>query len=197
MIQWTLHKSVAVTSISTSHPSLRTSTSFSTSSNSLPFGYTVSNYQIYLSSFCHSSYQTRSRNFRSLALNLAAHRIHERSCNFNVYTFTTQNHCWYNRTKQSFLFSETQFSLFRYNEHTLECDVTHYNSYNDDQNSSNYYYYSKPSQRQWQNEFDISQTREKTFQFLKQSEFDKCLLTAGQIKILCTNRKNQIVQIKF
>ena len=36
-----------------------------------PFVYTLCNYKIYVSSFCHWSYQTRSRNFRSLTLNSA------------------------------------------------------------------------------------------------------------------------------
>ena len=36
-----------------------------------PSVYTVCKYQIYLSSFCHGSYQTRSQNFRSSALNTA------------------------------------------------------------------------------------------------------------------------------
>ena len=37
-----------------------------------------------------------------------------RYCNFSVYTFSIKNLCLYNRTKQSYLFSDTQVSPFWY-----------------------------------------------------------------------------------
>ena len=52
-----------------------------------PLVYTVCNYEIYLSSFCHWPCRMRSWHFWSLALILAAWRIHKRYRNFNVYTF--------------------------------------------------------------------------------------------------------------
>ena len=52
--------------------------------------------------------------------------------------------------------------------------------------------YTKPSQRQWQSDFYVSQWLERTYNLFPISEtdkVDKCLLTSDQIKILCRKRK--------
>ena len=93
---------------------------------------TAYNNQIFYLPFFHWPYQTRSRNFRSLALSF---HLHYR--NFNVYNLNIyKKNCGYNRTKQSSLFSDTQLSPFWYNKQTLEYHIAHFTSHIDDWNST-------------------------------------------------------------